>query len=301
MSLGGAITERQVAAFRAVMLAGSVSGAARQLHLSQPAVSTVIRRLEDVLGARLFDRVANRLVPTMEAQRIFEEVQRVYGQFDRLATVMRAIARGERALLRLGSTPSVGRRLVPRALARMMAQRPDLRCYCDQVGVARMVDYLALGQGECVVTLAALDDPVIETRQVAAGRLVCALPEGHRLAGMAALPLAALSDERLISWESGTVHGDMLDRAFRSAQVARQVRAYVWSSETALGLVREGAGIAVLDSFSATGAEREGLVVRPLAESEPVPLYLHWCRLRPHSALVPELGEWLSALSAMPG
>ena len=66
---------RQIEVFRAVMLAGSVNGAAQLLHVSQPAVSRLIAYTEQRLGFALFQRVRGRLHPTLEAQTLFHEVE----------------------------------------------------------------------------------------------------------------------------------------------------------------------------------------------------------------------------------
>lgn len=136
-----------------------MSAAARALNLSQPAVSTALRRMEDVVGRPLFDRVAGRLVPSVEAGRILAEVGPLYDALDRLAGGIHAIARGEGATFRLGATPSVAGTLVPRALARLRAAHPDLRVEYETPALDRVVPYLLLGQGECVASIARVEHP----------------------------------------------------------------------------------------------------------------------------------------------
>ena len=286
------ISERQIAAFRAMMTTGTVSAAARRLHLSQPAVTTLLRRMQDVVGVPLFDRVANRLVATVEAQRIFEEVQLIQGQFEKMLASVAAIARGERAFFRVGATASPARRLVPRALAMLLERRPDLRCSLDGVMMDRVVDYITLGHGECLVTLAPLDDPALTSRRVADGCFVVALPAGHRLAGRERLAVADLAGEPLVSWLDQSVHGAHLVPLWREAGLPRETKIFVRTAETALGLVAEGAGIAVVDSFSVIGLGTDITVV-PLDGSPVVPLWLHVARLRARSALVEELAALL--------
>src|SRR4051794_28257236 len=58
---------RQIEVFRAVMISGSINGASQMLRVSQPSLSRVVRRTEDVLGFNLFERIRGRLVPTKEA------------------------------------------------------------------------------------------------------------------------------------------------------------------------------------------------------------------------------------------
>ena len=70
------ISHRHIEVFRAVMLAGSATGAAELLHTSQPTVSRELARLESLLGYHLFDRVQGRLRPHARALALWEEVQR---------------------------------------------------------------------------------------------------------------------------------------------------------------------------------------------------------------------------------
>ena len=58
---------RQLVCFKAVMMAGTMTAAAKQLHTSQPGVSNLIASLENEIGFKLFDRQRGRLVPTAEA------------------------------------------------------------------------------------------------------------------------------------------------------------------------------------------------------------------------------------------
>ncbi len=293
-----AITERQIAAFRAVMLTGTVSGAARQLHLSQPAVTGVLKRFEDVLGVALFQRNAGRLVPTIEAHRIFAEIQLVHDQFARLTETIRGIANGQRAVFRFGVLPSVSRELVPRAVAAVMTRHPDLLCQCDNPPLDRVIDYLCLGEGECVVTLAELSDPAILTTRLGEGWLVCVAPADHLIAQRREVQAEDLAGVPLVAFPPGTVHGGFADRALLGAKALPRVRSHVRSTEMALALAARGLGVALLDCFSARGCEVFGLRAVRVRNSPVIPLMLHSSRTRPGSRLVRELAAELRSLAA---
>ena len=79
--------QRGLQAFRSTMLTGSVSAAAGSMNLSQPAVSRLLKDLEQTVGFRLFDRIQGRLRPTPEALLLFEEVQRSFIGLDRIASI----------------------------------------------------------------------------------------------------------------------------------------------------------------------------------------------------------------------
>lgn len=279
-------SERQLEVFRAVMATGSISAAAKQLNVSQPGVSGIIRRMEDVLGVALFDRAGGRLVPTVEAQRIFAEVQRVYGQFDRLVMSIRAIASGKNALFRLGLSPSMARRIGPMALARMAAKVEGLRIYCDTLTREQIADYLIFGRGECVTALLTTGDDAIESVIVGHGRLVCIVPQGHALARRRLIRVEDLRQAPFISFESGGPHGRYIATLFAAAGLEPDVAIYVNSSDMAVTFVQEKAGIAIIDDFALPPGDRTSFAVVPLAGSPRIPVYVHWCKYRPRSQFV---------------
>ncbi len=73
---------RQLEIFGAVMSTGTTVGAANMLNVSQPAVSQMILHMEDQLKFKLFHRHRGRLVPTQEAQILYEKAQRVFEAFE---------------------------------------------------------------------------------------------------------------------------------------------------------------------------------------------------------------------------
>src|SRR3954451_5356982 len=85
---------RQIEVFHAVYVSGSVTAAARALHVSQPSVSKTLRHTEDGLGFALFRRLKGRLLPTEEARVLFREVDEVYGRLGSLRVTARNLRSG---------------------------------------------------------------------------------------------------------------------------------------------------------------------------------------------------------------
>jgi DNA-binding transcriptional LysR family regulator len=292
------LKERQIEVFRAVMATGSLTSAAQQLGVSQPSLSMTIRRFEDEIGARLFERIGGRLVPTEEAKLILVEVERVYGQFDRLSEAIHAIASGDASVFRFGTTPSIGMRLVPKALKRLKERHGARTFYCDFLSQKDIRDYLLFGQGSCVTTIAQADDPTLDTTVIAKGKLVCLLPRGHRLARRASISPGMLQEETLISFAPETPHGRYIDATYARAGVARRTDIFVHFVEAAISFVSEDIGVSIIDQFSAMDCERMGLVAIPLENSLEIPAYVHWYRFRPRPRAAVELIEALVEIAA---
>lgn len=95
---------RQLEVFYAIMQAGTVSGAARLLHVSQPNVTRVLAHTEQQLGFALFERVKGRLVPTQEAKALLPEAEKVYQQLGQFRSLTNKVKQGTQHL-RVGAPP----------------------------------------------------------------------------------------------------------------------------------------------------------------------------------------------------
>ena len=113
------MTLRQVEVIRAVMVTGTIGGAAKLLNVSAPGISRLVKYTEKSLGIRFFQRQGGRYFPTSEAQSIFEQINGVYKKVDDLTEIISKIGRGALSELRIGSVPSISQIMVPRAIERV--------------------------------------------------------------------------------------------------------------------------------------------------------------------------------------
>ncbi|HHG3229210.1 TPA: LysR family transcriptional regulator [Vibrio parahaemolyticus] len=107
---------RQLEVFYAIMQAGTVSGAARLLHVSQPNVTRVLAHTEQQLGFALFERVKGRLVPTQEAKALLPEAEKVYQQLGQFRSLTNKVKQGTQHL-RVGAPPVLAAHLLAPTVA----------------------------------------------------------------------------------------------------------------------------------------------------------------------------------------
>ena len=295
------LKERHLEIFRAVMATNSLTAAARHLGVSQPSLSIAIKRLEDQLGVALFARISGRMVPTEEARLIQIEVERVHQQSEMLSEVVYSIARGNRSTFRFGATPSIGMRLLPKAVRQLQMKGIADTYYCDTLPQRDVRDYLLFGQGACVATIAVVEDPLIETVKIGEANLVCVVQANHALASMSCLTPLDLSGETLISFAAATTHGLYIDETFRRWGVTRETSVFVHFVEAALSFVTAGIGITILDAFSVMDCASSGLVAIPIENSVTISAYVHSCRLRPRPLATDALIAELRAIAATTG
>ena len=107
------MTLRQVEVIRAVMVTGTIGGAAKLLNVTAPGISRLVKYTEKSLGIRFFQRQSGRYFPTLEARNIFEQVNDVYKKIDDLTEIISRIGQGALSELRIGSVPSIAQVMVP--------------------------------------------------------------------------------------------------------------------------------------------------------------------------------------------
>ena len=117
---------RQLEAFRATMRRGSITGAARQLHISQPSVSRLVADLEESLGFKLFTRTGHGLVSTPEARRFQQTVESRFVGMDKLRDTAEAIRTTRDETVTIGVIPIFAFAALPEAIATVRRERLDL-------------------------------------------------------------------------------------------------------------------------------------------------------------------------------
>lgn len=275
---------KQLEYFRAVMETGTVSAAAALLNVSQPNVSRMIKYMEMRLGVMLFERHKGRLQPTPEAAELFREVQSIHLHLESLQESVRRIVAGEAGRFRIGSSPSLGRYVIPSLVAEVRRRWPALALKLDILSVSQVVEYIVYGEGDCACTIFPVAHPLVATEEFARGRLMCALPRHHPLASRgAALTARELAGEPLIGFDANTPHGRVVDDFFRQGGVTPDFRSTVRFAETACALAEQGNGIALVDEFTLSGGAFPALASVPLRYRKPFRIYFHRLAARPLS------------------
>ena len=109
------LTLRQIEVIRAIMVTGTVGGAARLLNVSSPGISRVMKHAEASVGVKLFSRRGGRYTPTPQANAIFNQINSVYDKVEDLQFVISRIKRGASTELKIASVPSIANVMVTSA------------------------------------------------------------------------------------------------------------------------------------------------------------------------------------------
>ena len=268
------LTLRQVEVIRAVMMTGTIQGAAEFLNVSPPGISRLLKHTEESLGVRLFERKAGLFVPAAEAAPVFEQIQQIHLKMAGLSFALDRLKRGAESELAFASMPSVAQFIAARAVMQVRRRFPELYLDLNVLKIEETVEYLLLERGEFVAASYAFDHPSLAFRKIGGGDLVVILPEGHRLAGASRLSVQEIADEPLIGVDAGDPYGEITARPFAAAGLPRRLSVKARFAQTVVSLVRHGLGVAIIDEFSVAGVYMPGLARVPLAEPVTMSLYV---------------------------
>jgi DNA-binding transcriptional LysR family regulator len=255
---------RQIEVFRAVMIAGSVTGAARLLHVSQPGISRMLAHIELQTGVRLFERGKGRLSPTPEAAALYAEVERIYRGVARIDDVARSLQSGLRLELRVLASPSTALEVVPRAVTEVAARFPAASFYVETALVREIVDRLAHNEAHVAISTLPIAHALMTSRVVGRWSLACVFPVGHPFGARRSIGLRDIVSERFIAFSPDTPQGQLVHDWLRRQEPRYRPQIEVRAGALACALVASGAGIAVVDDLTAHGWRRESLEFRPV-------------------------------------
>lgn len=245
------MNQRQLMAFRAAMMLGSITAAAKLLNVSQPAVSRLIADLEFGLGFALFTRQTGGIVPTREAQEFFREVDMMFYGLDRLAMVAEEIRTLSRATVRFAALPMLSFQVVPQALHRFQERYPRARVLQDVYTSARVLELVASRQVELGVAQTHKRRDDIEILYSYHARCVCVMAPDHELARAPVLTPEELEGQPLIMLARHTVSASYIANAFADHGISPNIVAESQPSFAAGSLAAAGCGIAFVDELTA--------------------------------------------------
>jgi DNA-binding transcriptional LysR family regulator len=277
---------KRLQGFRAVIESGSVTNAARRLHMTQPALSRIIRDLEQELGIALFVRQHQRLVPTTEARVFFREAERALAAVDQIVDIARDIRTLQGAHLRVVASMMTAFGIMPAAVKAFADQHPRARVSLDIKDLRDIADWVTTGPFEVGMTVMPLDDVRIECEPLATVHCLLVLPQTHRFARRGRVPLKDLEGERMVLPSPGNLNRDRFAAAFASAGAPYGGSFDTPSAFSACQFVAQGLGLAVVDPFTFKAASGLAVVARPTEPPIELSFGFFFPANRPRSALV---------------
>lgn len=284
------LSQRSLEAFRAVIECGTVSGAAENLHVSQPAVSRLIKDLEDRTGLQLFTRFGGKIVPTPEARELAVEIDRSFIGLSAIEKAARDIKVGKRSTISISAMPAIAHSVLSDTLVSYQRERPDFRVSLQSMQTHNVVRKVATRASQLGFTSPTHHEYDIDLIRTIKLPYCCILREGHELTAKAELSFDDFSGQNVVAFERSTATGTMMERAFAQMTNPPEITVSTHLSTLVSGLVLRGMGISIVDPFTAAAHRTQGGIVRPFADAAEFSLAI----IRPRGqSLGPDLSAFL--------
>jgi DNA-binding transcriptional LysR family regulator len=279
------LQSRQVEAFRAVMLTGAMTAAAEMIHVTQPAVSRLIRDLEAELGLVLFERRGNLVIPTAQAHALQAQVEKSFVGLQQIRDYADDLRTGRSGTLAIAALPAMAAGFLPRFVAAFCRDRPGLRVTIDGRPSAMVRDDVVSGRFELGLSLVPFQRKAL-TATIFADEAVVIMPATHRLSANMSVVPQDLAGEDIVLLSKFRQGAHPVERELQSVRLGRVIETSL--STIACVMVSEGAGLAIVDPFSASEFLGRGLVLRQLQPSMVVGTALVHSSERPLSVAAAE-------------
>jgi DNA-binding transcriptional LysR family regulator len=255
---------RDIRAFIAVAQTGNFTRAAARLHLSQPALTVQIRRLEETVGVRLFDRNSRNVALTPAGRELLPVLQKSLHDMEQVLIDARALGDGSSGMVRIACLPTFASSLLPELIQQLKKEVPRAGFYIRDV-VASMVNTLVRNEDVDIgLTGGDLPDTGFEVLHSAVDRLVVVCPKEHRLARRRRIKLADLVSLPLVLTAPGTSVRAVVDAALANANCTPDIACEPTYMMTAVAMVRGGLGVTILPGSAREVLAEPGLVARPI-------------------------------------
>lgn len=255
---------KHIEVFHALMRTGSATAAARSLHVTQPAVSAVLKHMESRLGMQLFERVGGRLVPTPEAQALVPDVDGIYSRMEAFERLAADLAGGRLGTLSVAASSPIANGYLAKAVAEFTALKPGVRMTLQSLASPQVLDRVASGEAELGVAYEPVVHSEVETQVLAHNGIACVMRGDHPLAAQAEVHIAELAPHAIITYLPQALLRPYVDRALSEAGISPEIKVQVGLSITGIALAYHGAGVALVEPQLLASLPLPGLVARPL-------------------------------------
>ena len=273
--------------------------AAERLAITQPPLSSGIKALEDELGVKLFERTSKHVALTPAGMAYQVEVRVALDRVDRAGDTARAVASGQRGRLDIGFTGSMVYRDMPAIVRAFGDEAPGIEVNLREMSSGEQIEALLHRQLHAGFINASAVPAPLRSLPLAQDHFVACLPQGHPLAGDAAVDLRALADETFVmfSREVAPANHDNVIALFHRAGIHPHTRHATRQWLTVVALVAMRMGVALVPASMAQAAV-QGVRFLPIAHLEhPTVGVLAWNG----GAMVPALQTFLDVAAARRG
>ncbi|MBT7376396.1 MAG: LysR family transcriptional regulator [Porticoccaceae bacterium] len=258
------ISVKQLRGFIAIADAGSFAEACEHLHLSQPALSAAIRKMEEAIGGQLFARSTRTVSLTPEGAQFLPVARRLLADWNEGFDDLRGLFALQRGKLSMAAMPSFASNCLPQVVADFGRQYPNININVQDIVMEDVIAAVQSGRVELGVTFASDTEDSLDFQPLFNDRFIAIMPRDHQLADSETLAFSALLDYPLVALNRGSSTRRWTDSAIARAG-AQPPKIFEASQLTTVGsMVAAGVGVAVVPALCHQQMQALGAVCRPL-------------------------------------
>ncbi|MBK3443829.1 LysR substrate-binding domain-containing protein [Pseudomonas lactis] len=264
---------RHIEVIQAILQTGHLGTAAEWLQLPVGEVDATLKDAEQQLGFMLFASVRGRLQATRETLELQAQITALYEALEPLQRLASRLKHHHAPPLRALCTPPLANQLLPQSIAALRRRFQDMPCNLSSQTTGEIINSLLLHEADVGLSLHDPEHPQIQSTVLAQGKLQLLAPHGWLKPKQKYIALQDLAGQSLIGLEGHDPLSRLLDAKLQALRPLPVVQTRVQTYPMMRGLVEAGEGLAIVDPFTAFGAQESGLDTCPLSPPIPVSLY----------------------------
>jgi LysR family hydrogen peroxide-inducible transcriptional activator len=274
--------------------------AATASFVSQPTLSTQIRKLEKELEVELVERNPRQILLTPAGEQVVERARVMLAEADSIRSIARRARDPESGSLRIGIFPTLAPYLLPHVMPALRRRFPNLELLLVEETTEVILDQLRRGQLDTGVLAQPVNDDLLHVEPLFREDFVLAVPCDHRLAlGEGPVPVSALAGEQVLLLEEGHCLRDQALAVCGLVGASERAGFRATSLETLRHMVAAGVGVTLLPELAVQPpvSPSEHICLRPF--TEPVPrreIAMFWRPTSVYAELLPEVAKVFAAL-----
>lgn len=253
-------------AFRAVAELGSFRKAAESVHISQPAFSRRIDKLEQALGARLLDRTTRRVNLTTVGRDFDRQLRQILDALDTTLLGIRGVSATRMGEVTIACVPSAVNYFLSGVIAQYHLRYPKIRVKILDENANAVLTAVANGEADFGINFVGTYENEVDFEPLLEERFVAACRRDHPLATKSKITWKQLSKYDFISVSKSSGNRLLMDQALAGIKDTPQSMYETRHGTTMIGLVEAGLGVAVVPSLTMPGADHPLLVSVPLID-----------------------------------
>ena len=255
------LDSRQLRAFATLARTTSFTQTARELHLTQSAISHSMKALESDVGCRLLDRLGKKVALTQAGEQLLHHAQKILSEMDHARSSLGKLGKWGRGRLRLGASTTACQHLIPPVLREFKESFPEHAISIEPGDTRGLVTALSQHRIDLALTIEPQNEPNLEFHPLFTDELFFLIGSQHPWAKAGHVERAEIPKQNFILYSKTSVTFRLVEEYFRREDMVLHAVIEVGSMEATKELVKLGLGVSVLAPWIAQKELDEGSIV----------------------------------------